>query len=111
MSTPTISEMREKIESTVGWGELKRLLESHGYGASDFNEKTGLDFEFISSERSEGSGDYDGWTWRWRFGNRFFQVDGCYSSYEGAELDEYDLSRFCEVRQVEKTVTVWEHVK
>lgn len=64
-------------------------------------------FEVILSERSN-DGDHDGWDIYFKFDDRFFSVCGWYSSEGGVELD--DPFDFCEVRPVQKTITVYEAI-
>ena len=83
------------------------------YIASLIQEETGFKigevvFEFVSSERTSGDGDYNGYEWVYQVGDNYFMWSGWYSSYGGAELEDDD---FEQVELKTKTVEYWSTVK
>lgn len=74
----------------------------------ELEEKLGGQIKLISSERTEGSGDFDGYEWIYELNGRYFQLIGYYHSYDGYDCDDwYDLE---EVKPIEKTITVYEPI-
>ena len=105
------TELHKIIDEKFDWSEFQELVREEGYKelATDFKAKTGLDFKFLESKRTKGSGDYDGYVWRWKIDDKFYEVEGYYSSWDGTNLD--DIRDFHEVKPVEKTIIVYEKVK
>ena len=104
-----LTDLKQAIED-FGTEEFRNLVcgNSNPKDRARFKEVFGHDFELVVDDRTEGSGDYDGWSWVFKIGDKHFEITGYYSSYEGAEMDSVlDLH---EVKQVQKTVTVWEEV-
>lgn len=106
------SEMKKLLAEKKVWKLLKQLLEEEASSPDDedvqkFNAKTGVKFTFVSSERTEGSGDFDGWQWVFKLNDQAYAIDGFYSSYEGCEM-ETGVQDAYEVTPVEKTIVVWE---
>lgn len=103
-------ELKDAIEE-FGYDEFKDLLMNGKYASkavvSQFKATFGCDPE-VTESRTEGSGDYDGYQWILKIGEKSFEFTGYYGSYEGAEIES--ITDFHEVKQVQKTVTVWERV-
>lgn len=110
-----ISELRTMIVDEFGISEFKDLVTNGHYerGAEKkelarFEKLVGLPFARVDSERTEGSGDYDGYAWQFKIGEKLYEVSGYYASHEGADLD--DPTDFYRVELVERTIKVYEPV-
>jgi hypothetical protein len=105
------SEVKEKVRKTLDRSEFNDLVTGGRYCDDEILAKIKgvFTFEAVSSERTEGSGDFDGWSWVFKIDDKFYEANGWYSSYDGATLDDaYD---FDEVVQEEQTIKVWVSVK
>lgn len=80
--------------------EVAKILEKYNLVAEDFTH--------ISSERSEGSGDFDGYEVVLRVKDEIYMFEGYYSSWNGTEMEWDDCYQ---VEEVEKTITVYEKMK
>jgi len=117
MSELSLEELKKAILENVGEEVWSEFISNEGYYYGEDEEggfekvkaflESELKFAFMDSERSSDD-DHDGYTWRWKFGDRIFQADGYYSSYDGSQLD--DAMDFYEVKPVEKTITVYERI-
>lgn len=102
--------IREKYEED-GEKSFEDLINEEGWESEaeegetnvTFKDATGLSFEFLDSER-----DYDCYVWRFKIGEKTYEVSGSYDSWNGTEMD--DAFDFYEVELVEKTIKVWEPV-
>jgi len=113
----SLEELKKAILENVEEEMWRDFINSEGYSYYGEDEEgfekakafleSELKFAFLDSERSSDD-DHDGYTWRWKFGDRIFQADGYYSSYDGSQLD--DAMDFYEVKPVEKTITVYERI-
>lgn len=108
-----IKELKVLIKEKFGAKEFTAMVR-HGEDWDDrdaarFKQELGLDYSCIESERSSGSGDYDGWTWRFQIGDKFYEVEGWYGSYSGRELN--DAFDFIEIEYIEQTIKVWSPVE
>ena len=107
-----IVALKELIKSKFGEKEFTSMVRQgedwDDQDSTRFKAEIGLDYSCIDSERSSGGGDYDGYTWRFRIGDKYYEVEGCYDSYNGREL--YNAFDFYEVAYVERTIKVWEPV-
>ena len=101
------TEFHQIISEKYDWTKFKEMV-TNQWGKDhdkEFEEATGIKFEFLESERSVGSGDYDGYTWRWKLNDRFFEVEGYYSSWDGYELE--NAQDFYEVVPEQVLVTIY----
>ena len=72
----------------------------------EFEEKTGLEFKFLKMGRDKHFPDSN--IWRWQIDDKFYEIDGDYSSYDAASMNS--IRDFYEVRQVEKMTIIWEKI-
>ena len=79
------------------------------YNPLEWIRKNICPFEEVYSERSEGSGDYDGWDIVIKFGDDLFlMICAGYSSYGGLEFYSNEVHQ---VKGVEKIVKIWEIIE
>ena len=104
--------IREKYEE-AGEKSFEDLIQEEGWESEaeegetnvTFKGATGLSFEFLDSERGD---DHDSYFWRFKIGEKTYEVSGSYDSWNGTEMD--DAFDFYEVKLVEKTIKVWEPI-
>lgn len=94
----TVGELEQRINQEItdaegnndavwydGWDAIE-YLDSYGDNPNDTIDLEGFGtIEFVDHFGGEGQGD-DYWT-VFRIGDRYFRMDGWYSSYEGHEYD------------------------
>lgn len=98
--------IKDKVDKDV-WQSLVRDRSDED-DQQKFLEAVGLPFEFVDEERSVGSGDYDGWDFVFKIGEKHYLLTGYYHSEMGVEV--YDWYDIYEVKLVEKLVKSWETV-
>jgi len=94
-----LAEIKELIEK-YDFSAFKELIESEGDykdGVKEFEEETGLKFEFVDASRQ---GEYYNWTWK--LNGQLYQISGEYSSYDGCYMDK--IQDFYEAKAVQITV-------
>ncbi len=97
-----INELKDIIKEKFTVSEWKdHLLECD----IDFNEKTNLEYNDVTSGRIGYDGDYH---WVFEIDGVTYRLDGFYDSWSGFQLDEpFD---FYEVKPVTKTITTYERI-
>lgn len=97
MEKLTAKQILEVIEYNLSVGEF-------GYGDFDFDELGLGKITTVDHYGGEGKGE-EYWTvYHFIDHDVYIRIDGWYSSYNGAEFDDYGY----EVRPIEKTITVYE---
>tara|TARA_R110002020_G_scaffold123630_1_gene280356 strand:+ start:1998 stop:2348 length:351 start_codon:yes stop_codon:yes gene_type:complete len=116
MDRETLAQLLEETDYTVQGKGYKSVgydkeLSLRAAISSEYPFKVGDElFEFEESERTEGSGDYDGFIWVVKHpkSKTYFAWNGYYCSHNGAEMDspgDFDI-----VKQVKRVVTSWETI-
>ena len=107
-----LTELKQRIDERFGMDEFFILVNDEGYSSSEiirFNEVIGLEFQFLGAETDYSRGDEShARMWRFKIGDKVYEIDGWYNSWEGGEMNS--IKNFYEVREVEKTVKVWEKI-
>lgn len=111
-----IKEVHELLSKTPA--KFRNFLQEEWYYGEDdeyesenesyevLNEKRsikefgGIPANLLNSFRSSGGGDYDGWMWRFQLGDKIYQAEGGYNSWNGCDLPSYHDVYEVEEREV-----------
>lgn len=99
-----IQDLKNLIDEKIGIDDFYQMIRDENL--SKFKDKTGIKAKFLDAYRTKGSGNYDGYLWRFQIGDQFYQLDGEYSSWDGIHYNK----KFYEVKLIEKTIQVYERI-
>lgn len=106
-----VAEIRQTIADTLDHEEFETLIREGKYADDEIIAKMNKIFpSFKEIECGRGSdGDHDSYSWVFQIEDKFYEIVGWHSSYEGSNMD--DPFDFTEVKQEEKVIKVWVPVK
>lgn len=109
----SLEKLKGLLESSSNVAKFKEVLDDTCWSRGDKEDFCGLEIEGVSAQRTEGTGDYDGYQWVFKIDGELCMVFGSYSSWDGAEMDLgsiRDVYR-CKEKVVTKTVYVIDNGK